>query len=47
MIWLTFRDPDPQATLLDEDDSEASANLQDMARSARFSSGAGPKSKER
>lgn len=45
MIWLTFRDPDPQVTPLDKGGSEASTNLQDMARNARFSSRAGLRAK--
>lgn len=36
MTWLMFYEPDPQIITLDESDPEASANLQDTARTCGF-----------
>ena len=45
MTWLMFCEPDPKIISLDKSDSEASANLQDIARNARFSSRARSRTK--
>jgi len=45
MTWLMYCEPGSQIISLDKSDSEASANLQDTARNARFSSRAGSRTR--